>query len=95
MSDGKPWIEPVTLSGEVVRLDPLTREDIPALWDVAQHESLWRWMPMTMVSLADMERAMEELLTWPVAGTGQGYVTRVLERNAVVGRTSLPERGRP
>ena len=57
MTDGnKPWIEPVTLNGDIVRLDPLTHEDIPKLWQIAEHESLWRWMPMAMVSLADMEK---------------------------------------
>ena len=40
MNDGKkPWIEPVTLDGDIVRLDPLTREDVPKLWQIAQHES--------------------------------------------------------
>jgi hypothetical protein len=63
----KPWIEPVTLCGEVVRLDPLRREHIPALWRIGQHESLWRWMPMTMLSLADMESTMEWVLSWPAA----------------------------
>ena len=63
----KPWIEPVTLTGDVVRLDPLAREDAPKLWRVAQHESLWRWMPMTMTSLADMEHAMEWVRSWPAA----------------------------
>lgn len=89
MTDGeKPWIEPVVLVGEVVRLDPLEREDVPKLWRVAQHESLWRWMPMTMVSLADMERAMEWVLSWPAAQTGQGFVTRLRESGEVVGLTT-------
>ena len=89
MTDGKnPWIEPVTHHGEVVRLDPLTREDVPELWRVAQHESLWRWMPMTMVSLADMEQAMELILSWPAAQTGQGFVTRVQESGEVIGLTT-------
>ncbi len=89
MTDGKgPWIEPVSLSGSVVRLDPLTLEDVPALWNVAQHESLWWWMPMTMVSLADMEGAMEWVLSWSSAGTGQGFVTRLRSSGEVLGGTT-------
>ena len=43
---------------------------------------------MTMESLADMERAMEPILSWPAAHTGQGFVTRVQESGEVIGLTS-------
>jgi N-acetyltransferase len=48
-------VEPVTLSGRAVRLEPLTLEHVPALSAVGLEPDLWRWTP-TAVSTADEMR---------------------------------------
>jgi RimJ/RimL family protein N-acetyltransferase len=50
-------VEPVTLCGRTVRLEPLTLEHVPALSAVGLEPDLWRWTP-TAVSTA------EEMLTY-------------------------------
>lgn len=48
-------VEPVTLSGRTVRLEPLALEHVPALCAVGLEPDLWRWTP-TAVSSADEMR---------------------------------------
>jgi RimJ/RimL family protein N-acetyltransferase len=49
-------IEPVTLRGRAVRLEPLTLDHVPALSAVGLEPDLWRWIP-TQVTTADEMRA--------------------------------------
>jgi RimJ/RimL family protein N-acetyltransferase len=37
------WVEPVTLAGSIVRLEPLSLEHVEGLAEVAFDESIWRW----------------------------------------------------
>ncbi len=39
------WIEPVTLTGEHVRLEPAGDAHLDDLLDAAQDDELWAWMP--------------------------------------------------
>ena len=38
-------VEPVVLSGAIVRLEPLTLAHVPALVQVGLDPELWRWIP--------------------------------------------------
>src|SRR5437588_3432303 len=38
------WVHPVTLRGEVVRLEPLGPEHVPDLTLAAQDEEIWLWL---------------------------------------------------
>ncbi len=58
-------VEPVTLIGKHVRLEPLTLDHVDALVRVGLDPELWRWIP-TPVTTADemrdyVERALDEL----------------------------------
>jgi RimJ/RimL family protein N-acetyltransferase len=48
-------VQPVTLCGRAVRLEPLTLDHVPALAAVGLEPDLWRWTP-TAVSSADEMR---------------------------------------
>ena len=37
------WVEPVTLEGSIVRLEPLSMAHLQGLAEVAFDESIWRW----------------------------------------------------
>ena len=37
------WVEPVTLAGSIVRLEPLSLDHLEGLAEVAFDESIWRW----------------------------------------------------
>lgn len=38
-----PWVTPVTLDGERVRLEPLSRDHLAGLAEVAFDAAIWRW----------------------------------------------------
>ena len=38
-------VQPVTLAGQHVRLEPLTMDHLSALWDIGQDPDLWQWTP--------------------------------------------------
>jgi RimJ/RimL family protein N-acetyltransferase len=51
-------VEPVVLQGQRVRLEPLTGEHAPDLFQVAQDEEIWRFMP------APTPRRVEDVRAW-------------------------------
>ncbi len=51
-------VEPVTLVGTVVRLEPLGREHADGLYQASQDPDIWTYMPM------NPSRSMETLLDW-------------------------------
>jgi RimJ/RimL family protein N-acetyltransferase len=55
-------IEPVTLQGTVVRLEPLTPEHAPALARVGLDPELWRWIPTPVHDAADMAAYVQTAL---------------------------------
>ena len=55
-----PRLEPVTLEGSIVRLEPLSLDHVPALAEVALDPSIWRWTlarPTTEAELRDWAEA--------------------------------------
>jgi N-acetyltransferase len=49
-------LAPVTLEGRHVRLVPLSLEHVPALWEVADDEDLWRLTMATLRTRDDLRR---------------------------------------
>ncbi len=92
MSNNNPrpvQAKPVTLEGEVVRLEPLCREHAPLLWDAAKDavDAIFRWVPYPMRSLEDFQAAVEKLLEEKDRGQSIPFAT--VERNSgrVIGST--------
>ena len=59
-------VQPVTLSSEVVRLEPLAREHAEGLYQASLDQDIWAYMPM------NPSQSLETLLEWiDAAASGQ------------------------
>ena len=81
-------LQPVTLEGQPVRLEPLTLEHAEALWLVGTDAEIWRWMPYTVQSEDDMRQYIRTALARQQAGTGLGFINILKERHQPVGATT-------
>lgn len=82
-------ITPVTLTGSWVELVPLRQSHCDALWAVAQHESLWRYMPFAMGSVSSMQIHVDSLLKQQARAQAQPFVTTLIATGEVIGSTSF------
>lgn len=57
-----PLLQPVTLEGDVVRLEPLTAGHADALAAVGLHPELWRLQPEPVATAEDMRRYVDRAL---------------------------------
>jgi RimJ/RimL family protein N-acetyltransferase len=81
------WVEPITLEGSAVRLEPLSLEHLPALINVGLEADIWRWMPRPVNSPADMRAFIEAALDALAAGTEMPFATIDRASGMVVGST--------
>lgn len=85
-------VEPVTLTGKFVRLEPLTEEHVPGLALIANDPSIWRFMlygPVT--SEAKMAEWVQDMLVRKSAGADQPFVVRHLASGKLAGATRYLE----
>jgi N-acetyltransferase len=80
-------IEPLTLHGRHVRLEPLTRAHLDALVEVGLEEDLWRWTVSQIRTRDDMRTYMEEAFSEQAHGTALPFVTIEQTSNHVAGST--------
>lgn len=91
MSSATPGqdLQPPTLEGRIVRLEPLRREHVPLLWGVAKDalDDLFRWIPYSMRTRDDFEQSVDRILQEQERGLSVPFAT--LERTAsrVIGST--------
>ncbi|MGH7753440.1 MAG: GNAT family N-acetyltransferase [Gemmatimonadales bacterium] len=80
-------VQPVTLEGKHVRLEPLSLDHHDALSRVGLDDDLWRLSPTVVESAEDMRRYLEAALQAQGEGTALPFV--ILERGSgtVVGST--------
>jgi RimJ/RimL family protein N-acetyltransferase len=71
-------VQPVTLEGRFVRLEPMLAEHAPGLAEVGLDPELWRWIPTPVVTLADMEGYVAEALADQAKGSALPFT--VIER---------------
>lgn len=81
-------IKPVTLEGTHVRLEPVRRDHVAALWGVGAYEEIWRYMPYTIRSEDDMRTFIEAELRKQQAGLTLRFATMVTTSAQPVGSTS-------
>lgn len=84
---GRPWVEPVTLEGSVVRLEPLSLDHLPGLTMVGLDAEIWRWMTRHVQSPADMRAVVDEALAAAAAGTEVPFATVERTSGRPVGST--------
>jgi RimJ/RimL family protein N-acetyltransferase len=80
-------IEPTTLEGEFVRLEPLRFENWEKLFEAGSDESLWRWTAAVITSAEDMKRYVETALAEQKSGVALPFVTIEKSSNKIVGST--------
>ena len=80
---------PVTLSGSVVRLEPIRREHEQLFWDVAKDEveEIFRWIPYAMMTPEDFRRLVDK--AFAEQDRGESVVFATVERSSgrVIGST--------
>ena len=70
-------VQPVTLSSEVVRLEPLAREHAEGLYQASQDQDIWAYMPM------NPSRSLATLLEWiDAAASGQQLAFAIRDANS-------------
>jgi N-acetyltransferase len=78
---------PVTLSGSVVRLEPLRRHHRDALLNAAQDERIWAWLPSDLRDPAGMDAFIEECVLLEERGQKFAFAVILQESGRVVGST--------
>jgi RimJ/RimL family protein N-acetyltransferase len=71
----KPWVEPVTLEGSIVRLEPLAPRHLDDLLLVAFDPELWRWTIARPQDEAGLRRWFDTALANAEAGTERPFAT--------------------
>lgn len=80
-------IEPVTLEGTHVRLEPLSLAHHEALSNIGLDESIWRWNPTPVQTADEMRAYIEEALAGQASGTVLPFATVERSSGTVVGST--------
>ncbi len=80
-------ISPVVLEGTHVRLEPMSREHLNALFAVGQDEEVFRWMSVWPRTRDDFARWIDTALAAQSSGTELPFVTVDRATSGVVGST--------
>lgn len=80
-------IEPVTLAGQSVRLEPLTIDHVPALTRVGLEPELWRLQPASIESADDIRDYVRNALDEQQRGTALPFVIIDQASGQVIGST--------
>jgi len=80
-------IQPVTLEGRHIRLEPLTLDHHDGLCEIGLDDELWRWIPTPVKSREDMQDYIRLALQWQSDGTALPFATIEQSRGRAVGST--------
>ena len=80
-------IEPVTLEGEFVRLEPLKIEHLDALCEVGMTDSLWFFTANVVQTVEDMRKYVETALNEAERKVSLPFVTIDRKENKIIGST--------
>ncbi len=84
---GRPWVEPVTLEGSSVRLEPLGLEHLTGLTAIGLDSEIWRWMPTSIQTPGEMRGYLDKALAGRDTGTEMPYATIERSSGKVIGGT--------
>jgi len=88
--------QPVLLTGQFVRLEPLASSHAQGLFRAAQDEEIWRLMPAPMFpAVAAVERWIEDALKEQATGSSVAFATVRQSDGGVVGSTRFIDIRRP
>ncbi|HET6266466.1 MAG TPA: GNAT family protein [Acidobacteriota bacterium] len=80
-------VEPVTLTGKVVKLVPLEIGHVPALCSIGLDPEIWKWTVANITNESDMRAYVETALDEQRRGLSLPFVTMHLPTNSIVGST--------
>ncbi len=81
-------VQPVTLTGRFVRLEPLTEAHVPDLAVAGADETIWRYMPYGLVTTeAKMREWVRDILARQARGTDLVFAVIHLASGRAVGST--------
>jgi N-acetyltransferase len=81
------WVEPVTLEGTYVRLEPLSLTHVAGLTDVGLDAEIWRWMPVAVQTSGEMRTMVEQALAGAADGSQVPFATIDRTSERVAGST--------
>jgi RimJ/RimL family protein N-acetyltransferase len=81
------WIQPVVLEGRIVRLEPLRRDHLDGLADVAFDPALWQYTLARPVDRAGLEAWLQTALDNAEAGTEMPFATVDQASGRAIGST--------
>ena len=84
-------VEPVTLEGNHVRLEPLSLDHLDALTAVALDPELWKFTTVNIRDREELRAYIEEALRLAAAGTVMAFATRDKKTNRLVGSTRFAD----
>lgn len=85
---GEFRLEPVTLTGRHVTLEPLTVAHVPELWKAGDFPEIWRFMPFRPTSEREVRVLVEGAMGLAEAGHTLAFAQRSNADGRVVGSTS-------
>jgi RimJ/RimL family protein N-acetyltransferase len=88
-------IRPVVLQGQVVRLEPLTRDHYRAFCEVGLDPELWRWTSNLVRTPAEMAAYIDAALDGQAQGSALPFATCLRDSGQVVGGTRFGNIDRP
>jgi N-acetyltransferase len=80
-------VEPVTLEGAHVCLEPLTKSHIPGLCEVGLDEILWKWIPIPVTTKEEMAAYVETALKEQASGLALPFAQIEKATGIVIGST--------
>ena len=84
----KNWVQPVTLTGRYVRLEPMTPDHVTALAEIGVGQPFWDFMLYGNINtVEDMRNWVLDILSRAVNGTDLPFVAVHLESGRVAGAT--------
>jgi N-acetyltransferase len=83
----RDWVQPVTLEGSIVRLEPLSRAHLDGLADVAFDAALWRWTVARPTDRAGLGAWLETALANAASGSELPFATVDIETGKPIGST--------
>jgi len=81
------WLEPVTLEGRVVRLEPLGGAHLEGLCEIGLDEALWRWTLGHVRTREEMRAYLEVALNGRTEGTTLPFAILAQPSGQVIGST--------
>jgi len=81
-------LEPLALSGRLVRLEPLSHAHVEALAGVGLDPEIWRWNPRPpLITRQDMASYVDQALAQQASGCALAFATVARASGRVVGST--------